>query len=315
MWQRESNSTESSTAQRCVVAAGVMLPLLGFVAAIVLMWSHGWMGWLYLGLFLGGWLITGLGVTVGLHRLLSHRSFETTRLVRAFWIALGAAAAQGPPLAWCATHRKHHESSDQVGDPHSPHQHGASWWSAIRGFAHAHVGWFFTHTTNPTTLKRYVPDLLKDRLLVRVSNLYAVWILIGLCLPAVIGLMVTRSWTGAVLGLLWGGLARIFFVHHVTWSINSICHTFGVKDFASDDQSRNNLVCGVLGHGEGWHNNHHAFPSSARHGLRWWQFDLSWIVIRLMQFLGLAWNIRTPSAEALEAKRLVGKLATSNVVD
>ncbi len=306
MSQSKSNSDKPPISQQCVVAAGVVIPFLGCVAAIVLMWWLGWMGWLYLGLFLGGWLITGLGVTVGLHRLLTHRSFETPRWVRAFWSALGATAAEGPPLMWCATHRMHHELSDQDGDPHSPHQHGAGWWSAIRGFVHAHVGWFFTHNANAAMLKRYVPDLLKDRLLVRVSRLYVVWILIGLCLPALIGLLVTGSWTGALLGLLWGGLARIFFVHHVTWSINSICHMFGRRDYASTDHSRNNFLCGVLGHGEGWHNNHHAFPTSARHGLRWWQFDLSWFVIRAMQFFRLARDIRIPSQKALQAKRLVG---------
>ncbi len=301
-----SNLPRPSLVQRIIVASGVAIPFLGCLLAILLMWSHGWMGWLYLALLAAGWLVTGLGVTVGFHRLLSHRSFETHAWVRAFWTALGAIAAQGPPLTWCATHRKHHELSDQPGDPHSPHGYGDGCWNAIRGLVHSHIGWIFSNHTDDATLARYVPDLQKDWLLVSIERFYAFWILIGLGVPAAIGLLVTRSWQGALLGVLWGGLVRIFFVHHVTWSINSICHTFGRRDFESADLSKNNFICGLLGHGEGWHNNHHAFPSSARHGLRWWQVDLSWIVIRVMQFFRLAWDIRTPSQKTLDAKRLVG---------
>jgi stearoyl-CoA desaturase (delta-9 desaturase) len=169
------------------------------------------------------------------------------------------------------------------------------------------MGWIFSNHTNDSTLSRYVPDLQKDWLLVGVERSYILWVFAGLSIPALIGLLVSGGLQGAFLGFLWGGLVRVFFVHHVTWSINSICHTFGTLDYASADHSRNNLVCGVLGHGEGWHNNHHAFPNSARHGLRWWQFDLSWLVIRTMQVSRLAWNVRTPSQNALKAKCLVGK--------
>ena len=301
-----SSFSSPSLVQRIAVATGVAVPFVGCVVAIVLMWFHGWMGWLYLALLVGGWLITGLGVTVGLHRLLTHRSFETHSWVRAFWAALGATAAQGPPLTWCATHRKHHDLSDQPGDPHSPHRYGDGCWNAIRGLFHSHVGWVFSNHTNDSMLERYVPDLRKDWLLVGIERSYVLWVFIGLSIPALIGLLVAGGWQGAFLGFLWGGLVRVFFVHHVTWSINSICHTFGSFDYACADQSRNNFVCGVLGHGEGWHNNHHAFPNSARHGLRWWQFDLSWLVIRTMKFSRVAWNIRTPSQNALEAKRLAG---------
>ena len=154
-------------------------------------------------------------------------------------------------------------------------------------------------------LDRYVPDLRRDEVLVGVERFYSLWVFLGLSVPAVIAGVVSQSWQGALMGFLWGGLVRIFVVHHVTWSINSICHTFGGREYESADLSTNNFICGLLGHGEGWHNNHHAFPNSARHGLRWWQIDLSWLVILTMRFLHLAWNIQTPSQRALAAKRLV----------
>jgi len=301
----KSSPSGPSRVQRTVVAFGVAIPFLGCVAAIVLMWCLGWMGWLYLALLVGGWLITGLGVTVGFHRLLSHRSFKTHSSVRAFWAALGAFAVEGPPLTWCATHRKHHELSDQPGDPHSPHCYGEGGWNVVRGLFYSHLGWMFINDMNDSMLKRYVPDLQKDWILVGIERYYAFWVMIGLAAPALIGLLVTFSWKGALLGFLWGGLVRVFFVHHVTWSINSICHTFGHRDYDVADLSRNNFICALLGHGEGWHNNHHAFPSSARHGLRWWQFDLSWLVIRAMQAVGIVWHVRTPEPQDFQTTRFV----------
>lgn len=283
----------------------MLVPFLGFVIAIASMWLFGWMGWLYLLLMVVGWFLSGLGITVGFHRLLSHRAFDTYRLVRAFWTILGAVAAQGPPLTWCATHRKHHEHSDKAGDPHSPHRYGAGCWNIFRGLAHAHIGWIFDNRTNDRLIRRYVPDLQKDDLLVSIERTYPLWVLVGLAIPAAIGLFATGSMQGAFLGFLWGGLARVFVVHHVTWSINSICHTFGRRDFDSDDCSRNNFIFGLLGHGEGWHNNHHAFPNSARHGFDWWQIDVSWLVIRALWNCHLAWNVRTPSQLAMKAKRLI----------
>ncbi len=302
----ETGLVESSRMQKIIMLIAVVFPFLGLVSAIILMWFAGWMSWLYLGLFLGGWLITALGITVGYHRLLTHRSFETSRWLRAGWASVGAMAAQGPPLIWTAIHRKHHERSDKPGDPHTPHQHGTGFWNAVRGFVHSHVGWMFTLGWSAEETKRYVPDLQKDRLLRGISRTYAFWFFLGLTIPTLIGFLVAGGWKGALLGFLWGGMARIFILHHATWSVNSICHMFGRQDYESADHSRNNIACGLLAYGEGWHNNHHAFPTSARHGLKWWQFDLSWLVIRAMKLLGLAWNVRTPSPEAMESKRLDG---------
>jgi stearoyl-CoA desaturase (delta-9 desaturase) len=295
---------KSTLPHKLSMTAAVVFPFLGFVTIVVWSWTVGWMGWLYLAMMIGGWILTGLGITVGFHRLLTHRSFETYRWVRACWMAMGALAVQGSPLVWCAVHRKHHELSDQEGDPHSPHLHGSGLWNRVKGFVHSHLGWLFAPHWLRTDQERYVPDLLKEPTLVSVDRLYYLWVPMSLAIPAVIGGLATLSWQGALLGFLWGGLARIFVVHHITWSINSICHIFGSRDFEAHDESRNNLICGLLGHGEGWHNNHHAFPTSARHGLKWWQFDLSWLVIRAMQIVGLAWDVRLPSRRALADKSL-----------
>ena len=216
----------------------------------------------------------------------------------------GTLSVQGSPLIWCAVHRKHHQHSDKIGDPHSPLLHGHGWKNAIRGFVHAHTGWLFTgHWTQPE-LQRFVPDLMADKLLVSIDRVYYMWVLLSLAIPTAIGGLVTWSWAGAGWGLLWGGLVRIFVTHHVTWSINSVCHLFGKRNYVSGDGARNNLFCGIFACGEGWHNNHHAFPTSARHGLEWWQFDSSWIIIRTMQALGLAWNVRLPNPRAMERMRI-----------
>jgi stearoyl-CoA desaturase (delta-9 desaturase) len=295
---------EGSFGHKALVTVVVVLPLLALVSAIVFAWQFGWMSPLYLGLMFGGWLLTGLGITVGYHRMLTHRSFDTHNSVRLFWAGLGALAVEGPPLAWCAVHRRHHQHSDQAGDPHSPHLHGEGIVNSLKGFLHSHFAWMYRRTWNQDDLHRYVPDLMAVPGMQAIGRWYVWFVVASLLTPAVIGGLATWSWAGAGLGLLWGGLARVCLTHHVTWSINSICHIFGRRDFHAGDDSRNNVIFGILSHGEGWHNNHHAFPTSARHGLKWWQLDTSWLVIRAMGLLGLVWNIRTPSRKAMEAKRV-----------
>jgi stearoyl-CoA desaturase (delta-9 desaturase) len=284
----------------------VVLPFLGCIVAAVMLWQWGWMGWPYLVMLLVGMVVTEWGITIGFHRLLTHRSFDTYRWVRAVWMSLGALAVQGSPLVWCAIHRKHHHLSDVEGDPHSPHTHGSGWWNAFRGLVHSHTTWLFTSHWSCPDLSRYVPDLLKDRWLVRIDKLYYLWVIASLALPALLGGLITMSWLGVLLGFIWGGLVRIFLVQHITFSVNSICHIIGRRDYKSSDLSRNNLIVGVLAQGEGWHNNHHAFPTSARHGLEWWQLDTSWLLILGMKRLGLAWNVQVPSPQAIEARRLRG---------
>jgi stearoyl-CoA desaturase (delta-9 desaturase) len=290
--------------EKLYMMLAVVLPPLGLLAAMALCWQWGFMGWTYVTMFVAGWILTASGITIGFHRLITHRSFETYRIVRAFWMMMGALAVQGSPLVWCAVHRRHHELSDQPGDPHSPHLAGKGFLNTLKGFWFAQVGWLFSGYWSSPELKRYVPDLLEDKLLVVVDKFYYLWVLVSLLIPAGIGYAVDGTWKGALLGVLWGGLARIFFTHHVTWAINSVCHLMGRYDYESGDESRNNPVCAILAMGEGWHNNHHAFPTSARHGLEWWQFDSSWLVIRTMQLFGLAWNVKVPNERTLAARRV-----------
>ena len=244
-------------------------------------------------------ILTGLGVTVGFHRLITHRAFVTYAPVRFVLAVLGCMAGQSF-FHWVAWHRQHHRHSDEGGDPHDPHAAGG-FFSRLARFFHAHTGWFFWVKPD---FERYIPDLLDDRVCTFVERTRDFWYLLGMAIPAVAAGIQSRSWEGAALGLLWGGLVRIFVVHQITFSVNSVCHLWGSRPFRTGDSSRNNPVVGVLGLGEGWHNNHHAFPGSARQGLFWWQLDLSWLVIRLLEILGLAWNVNRPTPQEMEEKRL-----------
>ena len=286
---------------RIVNLIAVMAPVAGLIAAMVYAWERGF-DWVQLVLLVVMYLLTGFGITIGFHRLFTHRSFETSRVMQTILVALGSMALEGSLLHWVACHRKHHQHSDHDEDPHSPHTHGHGFISMLRGFWRAHVGWIFEGA--PREIDRYAGDLIRDPFVKRLSALFPLWIALSLIIPTVLGGLLTWSWMGALLGFIWGGLVRILIVHHVTWSINSVCHIWGTRSFRSSDESRNNVIFGVLGLGEGWHNNHHAFPSSARHGLRWWEFDISFIVIVIMSRLGLVWNVRTPRSDQMLAKKI-----------
>jgi stearoyl-CoA desaturase (delta-9 desaturase) len=280
----------------------IVIPFAGVVAAAISVWGWGF-GWLDLALLVGLYLISGLGTTVGYHRLFSHRSFETNIVVKFIFAVFGAMAIQSSLFDWVARHRVHHQHSDQPEDPHSPyHQgHGIRGW--LRGFWHAHIGW--TLRCDKFPLDHYIKDLHQSAALRVASALGPFWAALGLLIPVSLGGMVAGFWVGAIRGLLWGGLVRLFLVHHVTWSVNSACHLWGRRTYRSGDHSRDNLIFGVLALGEGWHNTHHAFPTSARHGLRWWQFDLSYWVIRALALVGLAWNVKLPSTHAQAQARVV----------
>lgn len=280
---------------RIVTFLAIIIPLLGLLAAPLFLWGWGF-HWTNLGLLLGMYFVTALGITVGFHRLFVHRSFETYTWLKFLWVVFGSMALQGPMLKWVAIHRRHHQYSDTPADPHSPQYAGRGVWGLLRGFWHAHIGWLFE--ADPADLGRYVKDLSASRPLRVASALFPLWVVLGVVIPAVLGGVITLTWMGVWTGLIWGGLVRIFLVQHVTWSVNSACHLWGGRPYRSEDLSRNNFVFGVLALGEGWHNTHHAFPSSARHGLRWWEIDISYWVIRTLAFLGLTWNVKLPTREA-----------------
>ena len=237
------------------------------------------------------YLLTGLGITVGFHRLFTHRSFKTSAPLRALLAVLGSAAVEGPVIEWVSNHRKHHRFSDQPGDPHSPHVDRASGWrGAFTGLFHAHVGWLFNDEPMADQ-ERYAKDLLADPVVRFVDRTFLLWVLAGLAFPFGLGLALTGSLAGGLTGLLWGGAVRMFCLHHSTFSINSLCHFFGRRQFATPDQSRNLLWLALPTLGEAWHNNHHAFPTSARHGLRWWQLDPSAWLIAGLERVGLVWDV------------------------
>lgn len=285
---------------RLVTLLAIGLPLLGVIAAPFFVWGWGF-GWSDFGLLLGMYFLTALGITVGFHRLFVHRSFETNIVVKVILAILGSMAVQGSLMTWVALHRRHHQHSDTPDDPHSPHHHGHGVLGVLRGFWHSHIGWFFH--PDPPGLQRYIKDLRASPTLQIVSALFPLWVVLGLVIPGVLGGLFTQSWAGVWTGLIWGGLVRVFLVHHVTWSVNSACHLWGFRPYRSEDESRNNVIFGILALGEGWHNTHHAFPTSARHGLRWWQIDLSYWMIRGLSLVGLAWDLKLPTKEAQRRER------------
>ena len=291
--------------QRRAMLAISILPLVGLVFAIVQMWGWGVSG-RDLAIAGGFYVVTGLGITVGYHRLLTHRSFDVPNWVRVGWAIAGSLAVQGSVIDWVATHRRHHAYSDEIGDPHSPHLDAADGVRGIlRGLYHAHLGWMFE--PDGTDAEVWAPDLLDNDAIVKVNRAFPWLILATFALPALIGGLLSMSLMGAVTAAVWAGLLRMFLLHHVTWSINSICHFYGTRPFASRDEARNNIWLSLLSFGESWHNAHHAFPASARHGLRWWEFDMSWITIRVMEWVGLARNVKLPTPNQLARKRLPRK--------
>jgi stearoyl-CoA desaturase (Delta-9 desaturase) len=269
-----------------------VLPAVGTAAAIA---SLPWLPlhWSDIFLFLAFWLATGLGLTVGFHRYFSHRSFAATRPVVILLLILGCMAARGPMISWVAMHRRHHELSDREGDLHSPNLHGQSAFARLRGWVHAHLTWMVRHDYPNVT--RYVPDLLKDRALMRWNRAYYLWVALGLAIPAVLGGLLQGNWQGAVTGFLWAGVVRIFVVEHTMSTINSICHLIGERSFERGDNSRNNAWLGLLTWGEAHHNNHHAFANSAAFGLRWFELDPGFWFIRCLQAFGLVWDVRQPA--------------------
>ena len=268
--------------QQLMLLVVVLGPFVATAFAIDQLWERA-VSWRDLALLAGLYVPISLGVTAGFHRMLTHRSFRAHPALRFVLLVCGSMAVEGAALSWAADHLKHHAYSDEAGDPHSP----------VDGFVHAHLGWLFR--ANQADRVLYCRPLLRDPVVLFVDRTFPVWVTLSLVIPFALG-----GWTG----LLWGGLVRIFFVHHVTWSVNSVCHTFGTRAFATADRSRNQWLVGLLGMGEGWHNNHHAFPRSAVHGLDLWQVDVSAWVIVLLERLGLAVEVQRIAPEVMARKRI-----------
>jgi stearoyl-CoA desaturase (delta-9 desaturase) len=292
-------------------ASGVVTAVPPIMVAVG-MW-FGWMGsllnWQDLLILMATYVSVGIGITVGFHRLLTHRSFKCNRWLRAGFAALGSAAAEGPVIDWVATHRKHHQFSDEQGDPHSPHVgHGGGWRGQLTGLLHAHVGWVFTDM-EVADERRYAKDLLGDPLIRFVDRTFVLWVIAGLAAPFGLGVALRGTVAGGLTALLWGGAARIFFLHHATFSINSLCHFFGRQAYDTGDESRNLAWLAIPTWGEAWHNNHHAFPTSYRHGLNRWQIDPSAGVIRLLEVTGLAWDVVRVDPARHTAKALAAPAA------
>jgi len=288
--------------QRAVVTAIVFTPIAAGVLALVQFWSHG-IGWFDLGLAIAMYVVTGFGVTIGYHRLLTHGSFRPRRWLKIVLAVAGSMAFEGSIISWTSIHRRHHVYSDRPGDPHSPVRPGNRLADRIGGLWHAHAGWLFQR--NRVDAQRWSPDLLADKDIAFISSTTPAWMVASLVIPFALGWAVTQSLWGAFLALLWGGLVRIFVLHHITWSINSVCHVFGRQPFRTKDQSRNVPLLALVSFGESWHNAHHAFPALARHGVDRWQLDPSASAIALFERLKWASEVRWPRPELL-ARRRVG---------
>jgi stearoyl-CoA desaturase (Delta-9 desaturase) len=289
-----------SRKEQVALALFIGVPFLAIAAAVPVTWG-GWLGWTDVAIAVLMYAITGHGITIGFHRFFTHKAFKPNRALKVVLAVAGSMAVQGPVVRWVADHRKHHKFSDRDGDPHSPWRYGETIPALAKGFMHAHMMWLFDPEQTPQ--RKYAPDLLKDRDIVRVSRAFPGLVAVSLLLPAVLGGLITWSWAGALTAFFWGSLVRIGLLHHVTWSINSICHTVGQRPFKSRDKSGNVWWLAVPSMGESWHNLHHADPTCARHGVLRGQVDSSARMIWLFEKLGWVHSVRWPVSERIDSKR------------
>jgi stearoyl-CoA desaturase (delta-9 desaturase) len=292
---------------RHFMVAATIVPLIGMAVAVVLLWNR-LVGWTELGIFLALYFFTAVGISVGYHRLLAHRSFKAVKPVRLLLALAGTLSAQGPAITWAAHHRRHHSAADHEGDPHSPHL-GSD--HILKGLWHAHVGWLFDESLTSDPL-RYVPDLIREKEIRWMSRHFVALVLAGIVLPGVVAYAITQRPLALLTGMLWGGVVRIFLLDHVTWAINSVGHVIGRRPFATDDHSHNLPLLSVVSLGENFHNNHHAFPNSASIGLRRSELDLGYLLVRGLERLGLASDVRRPSARRIR-ERASGAARTPSV--
>jgi len=295
--------SEMGRVEKTANLGAVLVPFAATVAAIVLLWNS-LVNPDDLAIAAAVYLLTAIGITVGFHRLLTHRSFQTSKPLEYVFAVFGSMAVQGPVISWVADHRKHHAHTDEEGDPHSPHVgHGDGVRGVLAGLWHAHSGWLMS-TQGRADWKRYAPDLYEDRGMRLIGRRFVPLVLLSLAIPTLAGYLLSGTLAGAATGLLWGGLVRIFFVHHITWSVNSVCHFLGSRRFQTDDRSTNVFWLSLPSLGESWHHNHHAFPRSAVHGLKRSELDPSALIISTMEKLGLAWNVVRISPER-QAQKVV----------
>jgi stearoyl-CoA desaturase (delta-9 desaturase) len=278
----------------------VIVPFLAFLAAVPVAWGWG-LSWTDVILFVVFYYLSGLGITVGYHRLFTHKSFRAVRPLRIALAVAGSMAAEGPLIRWVADHRRHHAFSDREGDPHSPWRFGTSTRALAKGFWYAHLGWMFD--LEHTNRDKYAPDLMAERDIRVVDKLFPLWLALSVFLPPLLGGLITMSWGGALSALFWASLVRIFLLHHVTWSINSVCHMIGDRPFSARDRSANFWPLAILSFGESWHNSHHADPTAARHGVLKGQLDTSARIIWIFEKLGWADDVRWPRPERLAKLR------------
>jgi stearoyl-CoA desaturase (Delta-9 desaturase) len=288
------------TGEKILVGVFVAVPFLAVLAAIPLAWGWG-LGWHDVVLAIAFYYISGLGISMGFHRYFTHSSFKAKTGLRVALAIAGSLAIEGEVLSWVADHRRHHKYSDREGDPHSPWRFGDDWKALIKGLAWAHTGWLFDG--NHTSREKFCPDLLADKKIARISSLFPLWVTVTLLAPALIGGLWSWSWQGALTAFFWASLVRVAFLHHVTWSINSICHTFGKEEFQVRDKSRNVNWLAILSFGESWHNLHHADPTCARHGALRGQIDIAARLIWFCEKLGWAYDVRWPDEARLTSKK------------
>lgn len=298
--QAQGISDVSPGAHRLQVAialAIMVVPAAGAALALRLVLQHraGAIEWILFGVM---YAVHMGGVTIGLHRLLAHRAFETSPALKAILVIAGSMAGQGPALYWISTHRAHHAYSDTEGDPHTPQLHGNGWRGRLKGLWYAHMPWMLSRRVAASS--HFTRDLLRDRMLVRLNQSYFLWLALGLAIPALIGGLVHGSVAGAWYGFVFGGLLRMFVANQAAWCVGSVCHMFGSRPFRTNDASGNNWWVAILTFGEGLQNNHHAFPSSYRHAVRWWEPDLSGWCIGLTAKLRLVWSLKHPSPAVIE---------------
>jgi len=281
---------EMTKTEKVANLGAVVVPFLATLFAIVMFWNRlVSTGDLVIAAVM--YLLTAVGITVGFHRLLTHRSFQTAKPLEYTFAVLGSMAVQGPVISWVADHRKHHAHTDSAGDPHSPHVgHEDGFRGVLSGLWHAHAGWLMS-TQGRADWTRYAAELYEDRGMRWIARNFLPLVALTLIVPALAGFLASGTLAGAATGLLWGGLVRVFFVHHVTWSVNSVCHYFGSRRFNTEDRSTNVFWLALPSLGESWHHNHHAFPRSAVHGLRRWEIDPSALIIGALEKVGLAWNV------------------------